>query len=364
MPRPSAPALALLLLASACGDDKVAITSASTDTTAASTSAASTTDASGTTGEPTTDDAPTTTAATTTDASTGVASTGDAASTGASTGGEVLCAALPPGPLTAELLWTGYTGSEDLAFDGAGGLALKKDGQLVLVSSDQQEAVLAAGLPQVYGTRVALDGTILLALPQQGKLQGVDADNNVLDLVTGLDSPNGVYVDPAGDVWLTDFGGARVVRYTPDWAPVEIVSGPDAATANGIVFDPLRGLLFFTNYAAGRLLRMPIVDGAPSGPPEPVGEIMGAKLDGLALDGCGNAYAVDQGNSRLYRFFLDGDGVALADPELLAEFPDNVANAQFGRGPGFDADTLYLSGNPGSVYRVVVGVEGAPIGLP
>jgi hypothetical protein len=52
-------------------------------------------------------------------------------------------------------------------------------------------------------------------------------------------------------------------------------------------------------------------------------------------------------------------GAATGEPELLASAPQNVANAQFGRGPGFDPLTIYLSGNPGRVFAVPVGVPGA-----
>jgi hypothetical protein len=50
--------------------------------------------------------------------------------------------------------------------------------------------------------------------------------------------------------------------------------------------------------------------------------------------------------------------------ELLADFPKNVANAQFGAGAGFDASTLYAAGTPGSVYAVPLGVPGAPVPMP
>ncbi|MCA9638198.1 MAG: SMP-30/gluconolactonase/LRE family protein, partial [Myxococcales bacterium] len=130
--------------------------------------------------------------------------------------------------------------------------------------------------------------------------------------------------------------------------------------ANGVVFDPDRGLLFYTNYGSGRIARVPIDGGGQPGAPATVAMIDG-RPDGLALDACGNLYAVDQMGSRLFRIWLDDAGAALGDPELLATFPTNVANAQFGRGPGWDAASIYAAGNPGDVYRLAVGVAGAPI---
>jgi sugar lactone lactonase YvrE len=95
-----------------------------------------------------------------------------------------------------------------------------------------------------------------------------------------------------------------------------------------------------------------------------VAQIPGASLDGMVLDACGNVYAVDQGRSRLFRVRTDAVGAASAEPELLATFPKNVANAQFGSGPGFDPNTLYVAGNPGSVFTLSLGVGGAPVPAP
>lgn len=363
----------LVLLASlslaACGDDGSDPTAGAT-TSGGSTSSGPTSDAttSGTTGEDASTGTPTTSTTvdpSSTSTSTSGDSTGGTTGSGSTTGQDVDCDAIPAGPFAPEVVFEGYQGSEDLAFDGAGNLALKQQGQVLLVTSDQQETALAAGFPQVYGTRFAVSGDLLVALPQSGALQAIAPDGTVTDVATGLQSPNGVFVAADGGVWLTEFGGSRVVRFDAQWAKQVVYEGSEAASANGVVLDPARGLLFFTNYGAGRLLQIGVdPDGQPLGDPVEVATIAGAKLDGLALDACGHAYAVDQGNSRLYRVRLDAGGAATGEPEQLAEFAENVANVQFGAGPGFDPESLYAAGNPGVVYRVVVGVPGAPIGLP
>ncbi len=355
--------LLLTLTLAACGDSGGATTDTSGGSTGATTSAASTTG--GSTGATTTvtTDTPTSSSGATDGGSTGGGTTGGA-TTSATTGPGVDCDALPALPDAPELVWSGYDGSEDLAFDGAGRVALKRGGQVVLVGPDQSESVLAEGFPQIYGTRYLIDGALLVALPQSGVLQTISPGGDIVDVASGLSSPNGVYVDPDGRVWVTEFGASRVVRFAADWTSTTIYAGPMAGSANGVVFDPTRGLLFFTNYGAGRLLRLAIdAQGQPVGEPAQVTSIDGAKLDGLALDVCGNIYAVDQGGSALYRVRLDGAGELVStDPPV--KFPTNVANPQFGRGPGFAEDSLYLAGNPGDLYRVVVGIPGAPIGLP
>jgi hypothetical protein len=82
------------------------------------------------------------------------------------------------------------------------------------------------------------------------------------------------------------------------------------------------------------------------------------------MDACGHLYVVDQGKSDLYRVKLDAAGAAAGAQELMASFPQNVANAQFGSGAGWDAKSLYVAGNPGVVYELAVGVGGAPVPTP
>lgn len=368
--------LLLALLVPACGgDDKQSTATDSTSSTGSTDpiDSTGTTDPAATTDEPgtssttgtsgTTAEQPTSTAGTDTTASTTEPAT--STSTTQTTGPDLDCVTIEPGPFAPEKIASGFGGSEDLGFDGAGGLALKRDGAVVIVTADLQETQLADGLPQVYGTRFATTGDLLIALPQSGDLQAIAGDGTITDLVGGLESPNGLYVDPTGGVWLTEFGGARIVRFDAEFTPTTVYEGPMAGTANGVVLDPERGLLFFTNYAAGRLLKLAVDDqGAAIGEPVEVAQIQNAALDGLVLDECGNLYAVDQGNDRIYRAILDGDAAIVGSPELLAEFDSNVANAQFGWGGDWDRASLYVAGNPGDLYRVTVGVEGAPIGLP
>lgn len=363
--------LTVVLLVPACGDDGDA-TTANTDTDPTS---SSTTDADPTTGTTTSttgtsEDDPTTaptSSATSTgdDPATSTTEPATSSTTDDQTTGDLDCVTIMPGPFTPELVGGGYDGSEDLAFDGAGGLALKRDDAVVIVTADLQETQLTSGLPQVFGTRFATSGDLLVALPQSGDLLAIAGDGTTSDLAGNLDSPNGLFVDTTGRVWLTEFGGSRVIRFDAEFTPTTVYEGTMASTANGVVLDEERALLFFTNYGAGRLLKLALDDfGEAIGEPVEVLAVPGAALDGLALDACGNVYAVDQGNGRLFRGILDGEAELVGQPELLAEFDSGVANAQFGRGPGWDPESLYLSGNPGDLWRVAIGVEGAPIGLP
>lgn len=327
-------------------------------TTSGSGTAEPTTGTPGTASTAATDSAPTSDA---TDTSATSSTSGMSSSETGTTGPGIDCEAISDGPFTPTLYLSGFKGSEDLAFDGQGGLVLKRDGEIVIVRADQSETVLAQGLAQAYGTRYLADGRLLVALPNSGELIAYDPQGQPTVLLSGLASPNGLYPDLAGDVWITEFGGSKVLRLGADMMAQPIVSGADASAANGVVYDPQRQLLFYTNYLAGQVKRVAFDGQGEPGAPELVAAVGGASLDGLTLDACGNVYAMDQKNSRMYRVRLDGAGAAIGEPALLAEFASNVANAQFGVGDGFDDHTLYVAGNPGDVYTLVVEFPGAAI---
>ena len=357
-----------------CGDDGGASTVA-----ASSTGSSTSTEAVGSSGEMvTTDVAPTgtgetsmtsmaTTMATTTMESTGSTTEGSSGEESGSsttseetTGGLPACDKVAPGPFVPTLFVSGFAGSEDLGFDGQGGLALKRGDELVVVRADKSETVVTTGLPGAYGTRYLADGRVLIALPQVGEVIAVTPVGVSADFVPGLKGPNGVFPDLDGAVWITEFGGSRLLRVAADLSETTIVGGAEAKSANGVVYDSLRGLVFYTNYQSGQVRRVKIDgEGAP-GAPELVTAIAGASPDGLTLDACGHLYVVDQGNSALYRVLLDEVGAATGEAKELASFASNVANAQFGVGEGFDDHALYLAGNPGDVYVLAVGVPGAP----
>lgn len=356
-------------LVTACGDDGGG--SDTDDSGSSTTGTMTTTDtpsSSGSTSAPTTDPGSTTDAQTSstgdpTDGTTGgdTDTEGDESSSG---GGGVDCSALPAGPFVPNVQFMPFGGSEDIGFNGLGQLAGKSGNAIILVDSDGNEtASYPDNVMTTYGLRFTAGGTLLAAHPQQGEIIAIEPDGSTSQFVTGIGGVNGLYPDLDGNVWTTDFSSVR--RYDSDGTPTMIVSGGDGNGANGIVYDPDRGVAFFTNYGAGRIAKVEIgADGSP-GAITPLATVNGALFDGLSLDVCGNLYAVDNGNARVYRLMLDENADAVGDiTDIVDGNMQNIANAQFGRGDGFDETSLYASGGPGIVYRLDVGVAGAEIPLP
>lgn len=333
----------------ACGDDE-------TQTTASGTTTGTGAGAGGTGGGTTTG-----TGGGTTTGTGGSGGVGGAGGSGGSGGTAPNCENLPVGPIAAVELLNVFDGSEDLAFDGKGHIVAKNGNTIILSDAAGQTTDFADLNGQAFGLRYRPDGFLVVARPTQGVVVEISPQGMVNNnYVTGLNNPNGLYPDFDGNVWMTEFAGGNVSRINPGGSVDVIVAGADQP--NGVVFDATRTMLFYTEYSAGRILRR---DMSPGGDPTPVEvtQINGA-LDGLVLDACGNIYAVDNGNSDLYRVKLDTAGAAIGNAELLASFPQNVANAQFGSGAGFDPMTLYAAGGPGTVYGVPVGVAGAPVPTP
>lgn len=264
------------------------------------------------------------------------------------------CTGLPTDAVDPVEVFTGFDGSEDIGFDGAGGLVGKDGNALVRVDAADVVTNIAQVPGQSFGVRVSPAGDIFVARPNAGTIVKV-TNGTVTDVMTGLSGPNGVHIDSAGHVWVTEFGGGRVIKLDAATAATTVIAD-NQNSPNGVVLDEARNLLFFTSYSQGRLFK---TDPAGGGAVTEIGQINGASLDGLALDACGNVYAVDQANSRLYRFDLDANANLVGAPLLLAQFPTNVANAQFGVGAGWNATSLYAAGNPGVVFEVAVGVSGA-----
>jgi hypothetical protein len=342
------------LLAAGCpGDDS------SGDDAAGSSTGAVGTDSTGTP-DPTSGSNPTTSV----DSSSGgppATSTSMGSDSGSDSGtdtSDIDCTAIAPGPLAAmEVFAPGavFNGSEDLVFDGAGGLAGKNGGNVVLVGPDGTMLDSWADPGSAYGLRYRANGQLLAAHYMTSEIIDVISGDTVANGVGGV---NGLWADFEGRVWFTNF--STVQRLETDDSVTPIVTGADASSCNGVIYDPDRSLLYYTNYGAGLIRAVEIMgDGSP-GAVGMVASVPGAALDGLNLDACGNIYAIDQGNSRMYRVFTDEFGGPIGEPEVLIDsFPANVANAVWGSGDGWDPYSLYAAGVPGGVYRVQIGVPGA-----
>jgi sugar lactone lactonase YvrE len=284
------------------------------------------------------------------------------------------CEALPAGPFEPTVFVEGLGAAEDIAFDGRGSFVATGRSGLVRVGADGSVSPFATSQPLTFlaGLRYAADGSLIALEFLGGRVQRVDAAGAVGLVADGLANPNAVSPARDGSLFVSETEGDRVVRIRPGASPEVLAAGEAVAAANGVVFDEQRRALFYAAGLGREVMTIGRIDLAADGSPSPPVEVYvgdPGNGDGIALDACGNLYvldnyrATDADQRRVIRLRLDAVGAALGPPELIASFPVSVTNPVFGRGPGFDLRSLYVTGFAGTVFRVAVGVSGAASAL-
>ena len=315
----------------------------------------------------------TTTTTTTTTSTTTSMSTDDTTET-TDTGGVMYppqCQSLYMGPFsvihaTGMPLLPGQ-GSEDLAMTGAGTFVAASGTDLLEIDSGASATLWASDVPTpILGARFTAQGELLIATHTQGSIQILGQGGTAQLFADGFGMPNGIYPDAAGNVWVTDLANNQVVRIDPNRNRTTIASGATAAQANGIIYDDLRNMVFWTTYSNSELWRAPIDGAGMPGEPVMIIDLAGTS-DGITLDVCGNIYVVDYnsgGSSRLDRVFLDEAGELAGPVQEIAGtdvLTSNCSNAQFGYGFGAYEEHLFVVGPPGNVYLIDLQIEGHPI---
>jgi hypothetical protein len=177
------------------------------------------------------------------------------------------CESLYMGPFSV-LYATGMSlfpegGSEDLAMTGSGTFVGVSGTDLLEIDDEANTSLWASGAPApILGARFDAQGALLLATHSQGTIHLMTQGGDAQVFADGFGTPTGLYPDAAGNVWVTDSSMNQVVRIAGNQNRTVIASGSVAAQANGIVYDDLRRMVFWTTYADARLWRASIQGGA------------------------------------------------------------------------------------------------------
>jgi gluconolactonase len=225
-------------------------------------------------------------------------------------------------------------------------------------------------LPDALGLAFLSDGRLAVAdigasnepgLPDGG-VWLVEPEGTATKIVSGLDSPNFVTVLPDDSLLVSDDFDTRVWHVGLDGAvapALESVPSP-----NGMALDRARTHLWVVSTFTpdGELSRYPL---GPDGlPVEAEGTVVarggaGITQDGVALDAFDQLYVARNVANTLARHAPDApESPVLLKPEGLR----TPASLVFGRAPGFDPCSLYVTELFGTrVWRVAVGAPGAPL---
>jgi len=276
-----------------------------------------------------------------------------------------LCTSLPDEYLEPTLLTEDLAGSEDIAIDAKGNFIARKGSAVVRVNADFETEEVVADFPGSTGMRFMKDGSLAVGDFAAGKVVKLSLeDGSTEDLVTGIPGANGVFADLEGRVWVT----ASTSGGTTGKLVVREENGDvrDVATElrfpNGVVYDEKRKAVFVNELTTGIIYRVDMDDDGNFGDRVEVATLPTSALpDGQALDACGNLYVISYGGKKLFRVQLDEAGDATKDPEDMVTFesdaPGIVANPVFARSLG--PTEIYVTGAPGRVYSIDVGMESA-----
>jgi len=269
-------------------------------------------------------------------------------------------------PFAQEPFYKGFAnGSEGISF-GLSGLLHVTSGAHVWTIDAEGVATMFAEVPAAVGLADLADGGFIVAAfgkaqEPDGAVYRVTPEGQASVLAVGIDDPNFVTIAPDGSALVSDDFDTRVFRVTPE-GQVSVVLNVESP--NGMAYGP-DGKSFYvasTFTADGQLTRFDVDDaGLPI--EATAREILhlgtGTTPDGIAVAEDGFVYVAANLGGAVWR--VDGAAETLQPGELVAELP-YPASLAFGRGPGFDPCSLYVTQLlADGVIRVAVGAHGAPL---
>ena len=241
------------------------------------------------------------------------------------------CENLPPIPAEFTQM-DGFTGSEDFAFDGAGGMvSVNNQGSLVRHTIDGEMSVIKPNLTNVAaGTEILPNGDFVICDVAAGSVVRVTPEGATTTLVSGLSYPNGIEVGLDGYVYVSEHDAGRVRRVDPDTGDYTIVA-EGLINPNGLAFGPGHEILYVNSFGGGTVHAIEH-DGGDDWTTTLYGE-MGASG---AADACEGLVAGDE------CFLSFGIGICDGDPASLScvEHLDELACAGLSQGDPCETSAL------------------------
>jgi streptogramin lyase len=221
-------------------------------------------------------------------------------------------------PTGAELSGFGYTGGgvyypQGIASDPAGNLWIADYGSSSATLLSNSGSPLsgptgfgASALPFTPAVAVDRSGNGWFAA-QESALRVTPA--GVVAKFSCCVDPAGIAIDPSGNVWLADYGGASLVELTPQGVVAATVESPGGTQAAQSLAIDSAGQIFAANFRGDSLTQLAGASGAVLSPVSGLG--LDAPLNeplGIAIDASGNLWVSNSGGSTLTEF------VGLANP--------------------------------------------------
>lgn len=283
----------------------------------------------------------------------------------------------PKFPAKAVLVADGFGGCEGLAFNGeghlfvSGGKAVWRVGldgaKTKLADLDSNLGVTAYGPRDVLVADFGPTNAFKHDRNNDGVVWRVTPEGQKTAFITGIGDPNFVLVlpdrrllvsdDATNEIFVVDDAGAVKLFSTAVNHPNGLALSADGKVLYvAQIFQSIRPVV-----ADNQVWALDLADGKPrrgarlvtrTGP--------GAANDGLAMDRLGRLYIAANGEGRIWRF-----DPATEEMLVVCEGVFGVASLAFGEGE-FDKQAIYFTttfaaGRGGKVFKVDVGIEGAPL---
>ncbi|MDJ0766112.1 MAG: hypothetical protein QNJ97_24225 [Myxococcota bacterium] len=156
------------------------------------------------------------------------------------------CDEIPIMPMAFDLL-DGFVNSEDFAFDDAGNvLSVDRNGNLIKQTKFGSPQIFVPGITstnggyeeQASGMAFLPNGDLVVA--GNSSLLRVASNGSVVTIISGLEYPNGVEIDNAGNIYVSEHAAGRIRRVDPETGEFEIIA-TDLFSPNGLGFPTYIG---------------------------------------------------------------------------------------------------------------------------
>jgi sugar lactone lactonase YvrE len=167
------------------------------------------------------------------------------------------CSALAVAPASFERL-SGFTSSEDFAFDAQGNyIGVDELGNVVRISIDGTTQLWFPNIGGTAGMAMLPDGSLIVADVGRGAVVRLSEDANLSLVLGGLAYPNGLDIGPDGFIYVAENFAGRVRRidpYTGEFTIVAIgLTGP-----NGVAFGDDPSILYVGSFEGSGVYRVDI----------------------------------------------------------------------------------------------------------
>jgi DNA-binding beta-propeller fold protein YncE len=279
------------------------------------------------------------------------------------TGPFVDCSSIPQGPFTATSIVNSITG-EDFAFDGDGNIVGVEENAVFKVPYEGEPVLFIPDISFDAGMRYLPNGDLIIADNDAGNLLRVTSDGTQHVIASGMSWPNGIAVHPDGWLYVTEFSNGRIQRIEPMTGDTMVVleAGDDIPNADGITFDEDYDAVYVSAFYEGEIYRMEVESDGSLGEPQLWVQDLGGSIDGLGVDACGNIYACGWDSGAVFRISPDGNDVET----IIApgEFMGMATNINWGTGiGGWDEMSIYIS-DYDVAWEVTIGVPSKPVVFP